>query len=65
MCEGVWGRESDIGYCSAQNKDALGMKNGQSEAKIHKTRKGTKTEQAMAGGERSITQVANVTGVIG
>jgi hypothetical protein len=44
ICVRRLGEKSDIGYCSAQNKDALGYERGQN-AKIHKTRKGTKSDR--------------------
>jgi hypothetical protein len=68
MCEGAWGRESDIGYCSAQNKDALGMKKGQSEARIHKDEKRNKDGTGDgSGGKGGPTTPSRhtVTGVIG
>lgn len=44
ICVRRLGEKSDIGYCSAQNKDVLGYERGQN-AKIHKTRKGTKSDR--------------------
>ena len=43
------GKESDIGYCSAQNKDALGMKWVRARSKDPQDEKWNKDQQAMAG----------------